>query len=41
MKHGFDSWLVWEDPLQKEQQPTPVLLPRESHEQKNLAGYSP
>ena len=30
-----------EDPLEKEWQPTPVFLPRESHRQRNLAGYSP
>ena len=41
MQETWVRFLVWEDPLEKEQQPTPVLLPRESHEQKNLAGYSP
>ena len=33
--------LGWEDPLEKEWQPTPVFLPGESHEQKSLAGCSP
>ena len=30
-----------EDPLEKEQQPTPILLPGEFHGQRSLAGYSP
>ena len=30
-----------EDPRRRAQQPTPVLLPRESHAQRSLAGYSP
>ena len=30
-----------EDPLEKEMQPTPVLLPGKSHVQWSLAGYSP
>ena len=29
-----------EDPLEKEWQPTPVLLPGEFHGQRSLAGYS-
>ena len=33
--------LGWEDPLEKEWLPTPVSLPRESHGQRSLAGYSP
>ena len=33
--------LGWEDPLEKEWQPTPVFLPGESHRQRSLAGYSP
>ena len=33
--------LGWEDPLEKEWQPTPVLLPGESHGQRSLADYSP
>ena len=36
---------VWplgqEDPLEKEMEPTPVLLPGESHGQRSLAGYNP
>ena len=31
--------LGWEDPLEGGVKPTPVFLPRESHEQRNLAGY--
>ena len=31
----------WEDPLEGEVQPTPVYLPRESHGQRGLVGYSP
>ena len=30
-----------EDPLGRARQPTPVVLPGESHDQRNLAGYSP
>ena len=30
-----------EDPLEKEWQPTPVLLPGKSHGQRSLVGYSP
>ena len=30
-----------EDPLKKEMQPTPVLLPGEFHGQRSLVGYSP
>ena len=30
-----------EDPLEKEWQPTPVLLPGEFHGQRRLAGYCP
>ena len=33
--------LGWEDPLEKEWQPTPVLLPGESHGRRSLVGYSP
>ena len=33
--------LGWEDLLEKERQPTPVLLPGESHGQRSLVGYSP
>ena len=37
---GFDHW-VKKIPWRKIWQPTPVFLPRESHGQKSLAGYSP
>ena len=33
--------LGWEDPLEKEWQPTPVFLPGELHGQRSLVGYSP
>ena len=33
--------LGWEDPQEEGMQPTAVLLPGESHEQRSLAGYSP
>ena len=33
--------LGWEDPLEKEMQPTPLFLSGESHGQWSLAGYSP
>ena len=39
-----ETWVLplgWEDPLRKEQLPTPVFLPEESHGQRSLAGYSP
>ena len=32
--------LGWEDPLEKEWLPSPVLLPGKSHRQRSLAGYS-
>ena len=32
--------LGWEDPLEEGVEPTPVLLPGESHGQRNLTGYS-
>ena len=37
----WDTWvgsLGWEDPLEKENLPTPVFWPRESHGQRSLAG---
>ena len=34
-------FLSQESPWRKAWQPTPVFLPRESHGQRNLAGYSP
>ena len=30
-----------EDPLEKEMEPTPVLLPRKFHGWRSLVGYSP
>ena len=33
--------LGWEDPLEKEWQPTPVLLLRKFHGWRSLVGYSP
>ena len=38
-RHGFDSW-VGKIPWRRAQQPTPVFLPGESHEQRSLMGYS-
>ena len=37
---GFDPW-VRKIPWRREWQPTPVVLPGESHGQRNLVGYSP
>ena len=37
----LDSILGQEDPLVKEWQPTPIILPAKSHGQRSLAGYSP
>ena len=39
MKHGFSPW-VGKIPWRRVCQATPVFLPRESHGQKSLAGYS-
>ena len=36
----FDLW-VGKIPWRRAWQPTPVFLPRESHGQRSLAGYSP
>ena len=39
---NMETWvqsLGWEDPLEKEQQSTPVFLPEKSHGQRSLAGY--
>ena len=33
--------LGWEDPLKKEMEPTPVLLPGKFHGLRSLVGYSP
>ena len=38
--HGFDPW-VRKIPWRGAWQPTPVLLPGESHGQRSLVGYSP
>ena len=37
---GFNSW-VEKIPWRKKWQPTPAFLPRKSHEQRSLVGYSP
>ena len=39
-KRGFDPW-VRKIPWRKKWQPTPVFLPRKSHGQRSLEGYSP
>jgi len=39
-RHGFDPW-IRKIPWRRAWQPTPVLLPGESHEHRSLAGYSP
>ena len=36
----MDPW-VRKIPWRRKQQPTPLFLPRESHGQRSLAGYSP
>ena len=36
---GFDHW-VWKIPWRSAWQPTPVILPGESHRQRSLVGYS-
>ena len=39
-----ETWLRslgQEDPLEREQQPTPVFLSREFHGERGLMGYSP
>ena len=38
-RHSFDP-CVWKIPWRKKWLPTPVFLPRESHGQRNLVGYS-
>ena len=40
----LETWvqsLGWKIPCRRAWQPTPVLLPEESHGQRSLAGYSP
>ena len=39
-RHGFNSW-VRNIPWRRKWQPTPVFLPRKSHGQRSLVGYSP
>ena len=39
-KCGFDPW-VGKIPCRRGWQPAPVFLPRESHGQRSLSGYSP
>ena len=39
-RHGFDPW-VGKIPWRRAWQPTPVVLPGESHGQRSLAGYNP
>ena len=41
MQETWVQSLGWEDPLEKEMQPTPVLLPGEFHGQRSLVVYSP
>ena len=38
---GFDPWVGGRYPWRRQWQPTPVLLPGESHGWRNLVGYSP
>ena len=38
-RHRFSTW-VWKIPWRRKWQPTPVFLPRKSHGQRSLAGYS-
>ena len=41
MQETWVRFLGQEEALEKEQQPTPVFLPEESHGQRSLTGYSP
>ena len=41
MQETWVGFLSWEDPLEEGMQPTPVLLPGESHGQRSLVGYRP
>ena len=41
MQETWVQSLGWEDPLEKEGQPTAVFLPGESQGQRSLAGCSP
>ena len=40
MRHRFDPW-VGRIPWRRKWQPTPVVLPGESHGQRSLEGYNP
>ena len=40
MREAWVQSLGWEDPLEKEWQPTPVLLPGKFHGLRSLVGYS-
>ena len=40
MRRRFHPW-VGKIPWRRAWQPTPIFLPGESHEQRNLVGYSP
>ena len=39
-RHWFDPW-VGKIPWRREWQPTPIILPVNSHGQKSLVGYTP
>ena len=39
-KHGLDPW-VGKIPWRRKWQLTPILLPEDPHEQRNLVGYRP
>ena len=39
-RHAFDPW-PGKIPWKRKRQPTPVFLPRKSHGQRSLVGYSP
>ena len=41
MRETWVRSLGWEDPLEKEMQPTPVLLPGKSYGRRSLVGYNP
>ena len=41
MQETLTQSLGWEDPLEKGMAMPPVFLPRESHGQRSLVGYSP
>ena len=41
MQETWVQSLSWEDPWRRAWPPTPLFLPRESHRQRSLAGFSP